>query len=170
MQIGKYKTTSEAVSGIWNSKGFVKGFYAGFGPFVLRDIPFSAIQFPLYEVLKMTSIKVLAARSGLSESTYELPGFVNSINGSIAGATSGFLTTPLDVLKTRRMTFQNDSKKRKKKQITIGEEINMIVKEEGVQGLFRGAKMRMLYLTIGGFAFFGVYENSKRIIASTLGI
>ena len=37
------------------------GFYAGFGPFVARDIPFSAIQFPLYELLKMTSIKLLAA-------------------------------------------------------------------------------------------------------------
>ena len=95
----------EAVSGIWSSKGFIEGFYAGFGPFVLRDIPFSAIQFPLYEVLKMTSIKMLASRSGINEATYELPGFVNSINGSIAGATSGFLTTPLDVLKTRRMTF-----------------------------------------------------------------
>ena len=53
----------------------------------------------------MTSIKMLASRSGMNEATYELPGVVNSINGSIAGATSGFLTTPLDVLKTRRMTF-----------------------------------------------------------------
>ena len=56
----------------------------------------------------MTSIKFLASRSGVTESTFELPGFVNSINGSIAGATSGLLTTPLDVLKTRRMTFQGD--------------------------------------------------------------
>ena len=83
----------------------MRGFYAGFGPFVLRDIPFSAIQFPLYELLKMTSISLLARKSGVSETEYKLPGVVSSINGSIAGATSGLLTTPLDVLKTRRMTF-----------------------------------------------------------------
>ena len=47
------------------------------------------------------------------------------------------------------------------------QEIRNITSEEGLAGLFRGAQMRMLYLTIGGFAFFGVYENSKRIIAST---
>ena len=39
MQIGKYKNTTEAVVGIWNTKGFLNGFYAGFGPFALRDIP-----------------------------------------------------------------------------------------------------------------------------------
>lgn len=83
----------------------LRGFYAGFGSFVMRDIPFSAIQFPLYELLKMVSIRVQARRHGQSEASIELPGLVNSVNGSIAGATSGFLTTPLDVLKTRQMTF-----------------------------------------------------------------
>ena len=39
MQIGQYNTTMEAVNGIWKTKGLIKGFYAGFGPFVLRDIP-----------------------------------------------------------------------------------------------------------------------------------
>ena len=33
----------EAVRGIWETKGLIKGFYAGFGPFVCRDVPFSAI-------------------------------------------------------------------------------------------------------------------------------
>jgi hypothetical protein len=30
--------------------------------------------------------------------------------------------------------------------------------EEGMKGLFRGAKLRMIYLFAGGFAFFGIYE------------
>ena len=158
----------EAVAHINKTKG-IKGFYAGFGPFVARDIPFSAIQFPLYELLKMTSIRLLAARAGVSADAYELPGIVNSINGAIAGSTSGFLTTPLDVLKTRRMTFQSTGDSTgKNKQMSIEAEIGAIIADEGVSGLFKGATMRMMYLTIGGFAFFGVYENARKFIAAAL--
>jgi len=156
----------EAVNHIKSTKGLM-GFYAGFGPFVARDIPFSAIQFPFYELLKMTSIYVLASRAGVKPSSYELPGIINSINGSIAGATSGFVTTPLDVLKTRRMTFQSTSDSQgKNKQVSIAAEVSAIIADEGVPGLFKGATMRMMYLTIGGFAFFGVYENAKRFIST----
>ena len=109
MQLGKYTRTSEAIFDIWQTKGITRGFYAGFGSFVLRDIPFAAIQFPLYELLKILSIRVMARRQGASEAEVELPSIVNSMNGSIAGATSGFLTTPLDVMKTRQMTFQTQS-------------------------------------------------------------
>ena len=38
-----------------------------------------------------------------------------------------------------------------------------------MRGLFRGATVRMGYLTLGGFAFFGVYEQSKRYILRRLG-
>ena len=116
----------------------------------------------------MTSIAFLARRSGVDPSKYEIPAVMNSINGSIAGATSGLITTPLDVLKTRRMTFQGDDSQQKRKSMTIGQEVQEVIKDEGVLGLFRGAHMRCLYLTIGGFAFFGVYENSKRFISSML--
>lgn len=71
---------------------------------MLRDIPFSAIQFPLYELFKMTQIKLVAARTGQSESTVQLPGTLNALNGATAGASAGLLTTPFDVLKTRLMT------------------------------------------------------------------
>ena len=105
MQIGTYSSTLQAVNHIWQTKGFINGFYAGFTSFVMRDIPFSAIQFPLYEMLKILSIKMLSSRQGTAEGDFELPVIVNSLNGSLAGACSGFLTTPLDVLKTRFMTF-----------------------------------------------------------------
>ena len=72
---------------------------------MLRDIPFSAIQFPLYELLKMKSINYYAAKHQVSAENVQIPTFVNSINGSIAGSTAGFLTTPFDVIKTRKMTF-----------------------------------------------------------------
>ena len=92
------------------------------------------------------------------ESEVQLPGWINSINGSIAGSTSGLLTTPMDVLKTKRMTFQTEQ------HLSITGAISKILAEEGIKGLFRGASVRMMYLSVGGFAFFGMYEKSKQLI------
>ena len=156
MQIGAFSTTSQAVKHIYTEKGFQKGFYAGFTSFVLRDIPFSAIQFPLYELLKMTSLRLVASSRQQSVEHVELPGWVYSVNGAMAGCTSGFLTTPLDVIKTKMMTFQN--------QAGVVQQCREIVKAEGVKGMFKGASVRCMYLTIGGSAFFGIYEKSKRVI------
>jgi hypothetical protein len=35
------------------------------------------------------------------------------------------------------------------------------MKEDGIKGLYRGAAIRMMYLGVGGFAFFGIYEKIK---------
>ena len=61
MQIGAFTTTGQAIRHIYSEKGVQRGFYAGFTSFVLRDIPFSAIQFPLYELLKMISLGLVAS-------------------------------------------------------------------------------------------------------------
>ena len=37
-----------------------------------------------------------------------------------------------------------------------------ILKEEGAKGLYKGAMIRMMYLSVGGFAFFGIYEQLKK--------
>lgn len=42
-----------------------------------------------------------------------------------------------------------------------------ILKEEGVKGLYRGAGMRMIYLGVGGSAFFGIYEKVKSMLMTT---
>ena len=60
MQIGQYSSVANALSEIYQTKGIRRGLYAGFGSFIMRDIPFSAIQFPLYELLKMAQIKYIS--------------------------------------------------------------------------------------------------------------
>ena len=85
-----------------------------------------------------------------------MPSLVNALNGAMAGSFAGFTVTPFDVLKTRLMTYSV-------KEVTPStvQVFQDIIKEEGIRGLYRGAGMRMIYLGVGGSAFFGIYEKVR---------
>ena len=61
----------------------------------MREIPFTMIQFPLYEAMKRWQAK----RTGKLKAN----AFEAAVCGSIAGGIGAGFTTPLDVLKTRIM-------------------------------------------------------------------
>jgi hypothetical protein len=44
----------ECAIDIVKHKGVRRGLYSGYLSFIMREIPFSSIQFPFYEILKMT--------------------------------------------------------------------------------------------------------------------
>jgi len=88
-----HRSISSAVLNITRTNGF-GGFYVGFGATILREIPFSLIQFPLYEAMK-SYIRSFRGR--------EVESHEGAVCGSITGALAAALTTPLDVIKTRLM-------------------------------------------------------------------
>ena len=83
----------EAVRGIAASNG-IAAFYTGYWTTVAREIPFSFIQFPMYEGLK----KFWARTQGHDTSPTQ-----GAACGSLSGAVAGAATCPLDVVKTRMM-------------------------------------------------------------------
>jgi hypothetical protein len=87
---------------------------------------------------------------------------VNALNGAVAGSFAGFTVTPFDVLKTKLMTYSV-------KEITPStlSVLQEVLKEDGIKGLYRGAGMRMIYLGVGGSAFFGIYEKVKASLMDT---
>jgi solute carrier family 25 S-adenosylmethionine transporter 26 len=109
------------------------GLFCGFGATLQRELPFAAIQFPLYEALKRKKIANEA------------------ICGSIAGGVSAFLTTPLDVIKTRKILSGG------RKSIF---EVTRDCWREGK--MFAGGAVRVAWISIGGFFFFGAYEFMQR--------
>ncbi|KAJ7174032.1 mitochondrial carrier domain-containing protein [Mycena crocata] len=125
-----------------------RGFYRGFGSTIMREIPFTSIQFPLYELLK----------SQLSNITGRKPlyAYEAAVCGSVAGGFAAALTTPLDVLKTRVMLDMRDSTKEKLPSLTA--RLRGIYVAEGVPALFSGAIPRTLWISAGGAVFLGVYE------------
>jgi solute carrier family 25 S-adenosylmethionine transporter 26 len=68
--------------------------YRGWGVTVLREIPFTAIQFPLWEAMKTWRGKMKGRKANPAES---------SVFGCVSGGIAAAATTPLDVIKTRLM-------------------------------------------------------------------
>lgn len=149
MQTGQFASAPDAVRLIVSREGF-KGLYAGYGSFLLRDLPFDAIQFCLYEQLRI-GYKLAAKR--------ELKDPENALIGAFAGSLTGAITTPLDVIKTRLM-IQGSANQYK----GIVNCVQTIVREEGPSALLKGIGPRVLWIGIGGSIFFGVLESTKRAL------
>ncbi|KAL8255352.1 hypothetical protein R6Q59_033573 [Mikania micrantha] len=150
MQTGQFASPPDAVRLIVSKEGF-KGLYAGYGSFLLRDLPFDAIQFCIYEQLRLGY--KLAARRDLNDPE-------NAAIGAFSGALTGAITTPLDVIKTRLMV-QGSANQYK----GIVDCVQTILKEEGPSALLKGIGPRVLWIGIGGSIFFGVLERTKKILA-----
>lgn len=95
MQAGVQSTISATVSDILKLDGAgPAGLYKGYGITIMREIPFSLIQFPLYEYFKL----VISRKFDRQTTSYEA-----ALCGSVSGGIAAALTTPLDVIKTRLM-------------------------------------------------------------------
>ncbi|CAH2056901.1 unnamed protein product, partial [Iphiclides podalirius] len=140
----------------YKAEGFTRGLYRGFFSTVARDIPFSIIELPLWEMLKT----MVRERNG-----GEINGFQSACCGSVAGGLTAVATTPLDLAKTRIMLAEDYAATRK---LRIRPVLASIYLESGLRGLFAGALPRMAAFTLGGFVFFGVYEDSKRLVEKCL--
>ena len=132
-----------AISAIYKAEG-VRGCYAGLSATLAREIPFGFIQMPVYEWLKRI------VRTGDEPlSTPEACGC-----GAVAGGIAAAATCPIDVWKTRLMLGARNST------------IASIWRTEGVGALFAGLTPRVLWISVGGSIFFGVYERVRLILVS----
>lgn len=155
MQLGTHGSMSESIRNVWRLQG-LGGFYAGYFSLILREVPFSAIQFSLYEQIKLHQIEQEAKRSGRPVGEVKLSPLQLALNGIVVGSFSGFIVTPFDVLKTKQMTHDLQMKK-----LGMGTALKEVWADAGVRGLYRGGAIRAFYIGVGGFAFFGMYENLK---------
>jgi solute carrier family 25 S-adenosylmethionine transporter 26 len=150
MQTLQFSSAPSAVRVIVAKEGF-SGLYAGFGAFLLRDLPFDAIQFCLYE-----QVRIIYRRT-VKRELYDPE---NAVMGALAGAITGAVTTPLDVIKTRLMV--QGSKGHYKGVIDC---VAKIIKEEGSEALLKGVGPRVMWIGIGGSIFFTALERTKGQLA-----
>ncbi|GMM33727.1 Pet8 protein [Saccharomycopsis crataegensis] len=151
-EVIKQRTQASHFSSSWHSlkhiitnqsgEGVFKGLYRGWGVTIFREIPFTVIQFPLYEYMKL--------RWARSENKQRLSSWQSSICGSIAGGFAAAVTTPLDVIKTRIMLHES--------KVSVMEITKSVIQDDGIKGFFRGIGPRTMWISAGGAIFLGVYE------------
>lgn len=142
----------------YKTDGLINGIYRGYGITIMRDIPFSAIQYPLWELLRALVVHMTGQKPSLLADA----GF-----GSIAGACASAVTTPLDVAKTRIQLAEHlddhtiDEMESGRTPCHVWREL---YKENGVAGVFSGFVPRVLWTTVGGFIWFGTHQLAIFVI------
>lgn len=153
LQAGMYPGLVSGVRTIFRKEGF-KALYTGYGATLLRDVPYTSLEFGLYSQFK----KIF--RSAVNKS--KLSSQEEIVLGGIAGGCTGFLTTPLDLAKTRLMTQTTVGSQKQYKGVL--DVLTKVFKAEGMRGLFKGSTARVIWLVPFTAVFFGVHEASKRAL------
>ena len=125
--------------------------YRGWSITIFREVPFTVIQFPLWE-----GMKKWALRQRQSSRPSDVTGTESAVFGSISGAIAAGLTTPLDVLKTRMMLA---TKREGVLAIT-----KRIWSEEGGRVFLSGIGPRTMWISIGGAVFLGSYQWASNML------
>lgn len=180
---GKGTTTFQAFQTVLRETG-LRGLYRGFGSTVGREIPFTCIQFPLYERLKLEMAKsnmlpdsarsTKAQQQGRELSDVDLvrslPTWQAGLAGSIAGAIAAGLTTPLDVVKTRIMLYTKKVGATTFQDLPRGVNTSIIptllhiARTEGVMTLFSGFVPRTMWIGLGGAVFLGTFDAASKAL------
>lgn len=129
--------------GVWRE------LYRGWSITVIREVPFTVIQFPLWEGLKKWRRRT-TGKEGIGA-------IESGVFGSISGAVAAGVTTPLDVLKTRLMLARE--------RVGTGPMLARILRESGPSAFFAGLGPRTLWISAGGAIFLGSYQWAYNAMA-----
>ena len=147
-QARQYRSSLAALQAILDRRpavgvvGVIKEVYRGFAITIMREVPFTVTQFPLWEAMKKSWLEAKDKKS--------ITSFESAVFGSVAGAVAAAATTPLDVIKTRMMLSARGE--------TIVSLFVRILHEKGPRAFFAGLGPRILWISAGGFVFLGSYQ------------
>jgi solute carrier family 25 S-adenosylmethionine transporter 26 len=139
--------------------------FRGYTALAGRNLPFTAIQFPLFERLKV-KLKQQRQRNGNWKGTLWEHSAITAFSAGLAGSFAAFLTTPIDVVKTRVMLEASEDRPRKATFKVFGD----IYQEAGIRGLLRGGLLRYVWTLLGSGLYLGVYDFGRVYLAKRRGL
>ena len=163
--------------------------WRGFTVLASRNLPFTAMQFPMFEYLR-TGIYTYREGKGLQTGSLLETALVTALSAGMAGSVAAVVTTPIDVVKTRIMLsaggeseeamqarqtatrgasaqrgdierLKQTSKASSQGALAIAKEIS---RSEGVRGFFQGGALRGIWTALGSGLYLGAYECGRRYL------
>ncbi|PTB62547.1 mitochondrial carrier, partial [Trichoderma citrinoviride] len=140
--------------------------FTGYSALVARNLPFTALQFPLFEHIRARLWEHRTRSRGTNKADGETRGVAESglIAGSsaaIAGSIAAFLTTPSDVIKTRIMVSTDNDASTTRKGLASIKVVQDVWRERGLKGFFRGGAFRSAWTAVGSGLYLGMYDAAK---------
>ncbi|XP_036921709.1 mitochondrial thiamine pyrophosphate carrier [Sturnira hondurensis] len=147
-----YKTLRDAVATMCRAEGPLV-FYKGLNPTLIAVFPYAGFQFAFYNSLKRLSEWVTPAEGAKNEN------LKNLLCGSGAGVISKTLTYPLDLFKKRLQVGGFEQARAAFGQVRSYQGLldcaRQVLREEGMQGIFKGLSPSLLKAALStGFVFF----------------
>ncbi|KAF2667522.1 mitochondrial carrier [Microthyrium microscopicum] len=161
--------------------------FRGYTALAARNLPFTAMQFPVFEALRARVRKGREDR-GLWTGTLGEQAVVTGVCAGVAGAGAAAVTTPVDVVKTRVMLAAAeeggqkrdggdgrekirgaDGKVEGRKTLSEVKVFKEIWREGGVKELFRGGALRSVWTMVGSGLYLGVYDFGRVYLARRRG-
>lgn len=149
------------------------GLFSGYTALVARNLPFTALQFPLFEYARgRLWDRRLRLRKDQTKGVMET-GLMAGSSAAMAGALAAFVTTPSDVIKTRMMVKAGTGDERSKAQrhrrsaMSVMEDI---WREKGLRGFFRGGAFRFAWTAVGSGLYLGIYDAAKLWLGGEEGV
>lgn len=166
-----FRMLQSAEGGAW------RRLWTGYTALAARNLPFTAMQFPMFEYVRATIWRQRDDRrrsrkeaGGIEEGQGLLEtGLVNGSSAALSGSVAAVLTTPTDVVKTRMMLLAGDQKSSGGGGGSNSSSSNNggfriardVYRELGVRGLFRGGLFRAGWTALGSGLYLGTYEVAK---------
>ncbi|RVD84405.1 uncharacterized protein DFL_006155 [Arthrobotrys flagrans] len=131
-----------------------KGLFRGYTALVSRNLPFTAMQFPLYEDIR----RRIYEYEGIAHPSLAQVGIITAISAGSAGSFAAAITTPLDVIKTRMMLLKCGGKHGSGGMFKTAK---VIIRTEGPKAIWKGGLLRAVWTFLGSGLYLGMFESSK---------
>lgn len=147
-------------------EGARRRLWSGYTALAGRNLPFTALQFPMFEAVRTRAWRWVEQRQTEGQTGRGLlqTGLVNGSSAAVAGSISSVVTTPTDVVKTRMMVLGDEGGRRGSREGQLGAALRvagLVYRENGVPGLFRGWLLRGGWAAMGSGLYLGTYEGAK---------
>ncbi|KAG7099277.1 hypothetical protein E1B28_001136 [Marasmius oreades] len=141
-----------SIGGLARSQGFAS-LWRGLGPTLWRDVPFSGIYWASYESCKKTFARFRAEGA-----------WVAFVSGAVSGTSAALITSPLDVVKTRRQALVMSPADTHTSSLQL---IKQILRTEGAPALFVGLTPRIAKIAPACGIMIACFEGIGKFLSRT---